>query len=202
VYTTARTANALAVFRLAAPPVTTSTTTTTSSTTTTIQGCAPAPVAGCVAPNSASFTLKVGAAPERDSLSFSWRGTTIPVAAFGDPTTSTAVRLCVYASADVVLDVLAPAASTCGAKPCWMVTDTTGFRYTDPDATSDGLRRVVLRAGTNPRIAVNGRGARLTPPLLPLPLPVTVQVQAENGNCWDAEFAAASQSTRALHAAR
>jgi len=202
VYTTARTANALAAFRLAAPPATTRTTTTTSTTTTTIQGCTPAPVAGCVAPSASSLALKVATTPERDSLSFSWRGTTIPVADFGDPTTSTDVRLCVYASAGLVLDAVAPAASTCDGTPCWVVTNTTGFRYTDPDASSEGLRRVVLRAGTNPKIAVNGRGPRLTPPSLPLSLPVTAQVQAENGNCWSAEFPAASQSTRGLRAVR
>src|SRR5262245_3928000 len=165
VYTTARTSNAVAAFRLAVAPATTSTTTTTTSTstTTTLPGCAPAPAAGCVAPGGASFTLEIGAKPERDNLAFSWRETPISVATFGDPTTTTGVRLCVYASGDLVLDALAPAAGTCGGTPCWVATGTTGFRYTDPGATSGGLRRIVLRAGTNPKITVKGKGARLTP---------------------------------------
>src|SRR5262245_2596755 len=165
VYTTARTSNAVAAFRLAVAPATSSTTTTTTSTstTTTLPGCAPAPAAGCAAPAGASFTLEIGAKPERDNLAFSWRETPISVATFGDPTTTTGVRLCVYASGDLVLDALAPAAGTCGGTPCWVATGTTGFRYTDPGATSGGLRRIVLRAGTNPKITVKGKGARLTP---------------------------------------
>jgi len=159
-------------------------------------------VDGCVAPKASSFTLKTAPTPERDTLSFSWRGTTIPVSDFGDPTASTDVRLCVYANGGLVLNAVVPAASSCDGTPCWVATNTTGFRYTDRDASSDGLRRVVLRAGTNPKIAVNGRGPRLTLPSLPLSLPVTVQVQAENGNCWDSEFSAASQSARGLRTAR
>ena len=114
---------------------------------------------------------------------------------FDDPTTVTGYTLCVV-QADgqlgtrMLLSARAPAASTCGSRPCWKATRR-GFRYADRSRTSDGLATVVARAtGGTGRFRVVGRGSRLSPGLAPIfryPDPLWVQLRTAD-RCWGAFY--------------
>ena len=75
-----------------------------------------------------------------------------------------------------------PAGGTCDGKPCWRATKT-GFRYRDPNAASDGIRQIVLKAGAAGRskIQVRGQGTKLVLPTLPFAQASKVTVQLRNG---------------------
>ncbi len=137
----------------------------------------------------------VAADHTRDKLSWSWVGST-PVAGgdFADPVGGAAnYTLCVYDGNDFprVRALRAPAAGTCGKRPCWRTTSS-GFVYTDPLLDPDGLKKIVLTAGAvagKARIAVKGKGANLGLSL-PLGAPVRMQLVHSGGapTCWDATF--------------
>jgi hypothetical protein len=82
-----------------------------------------------------------------------------------------------------------PAGGTYAGAPCWKPTSS-GFKYTDPELTPDGLHVVQLEAGGDGRakIVVRG-GANLHMPGLGLALPVTVRLhRADGGPCWGPTF--------------
>jgi hypothetical protein len=133
----------------------------------------------------------------RDLLVWKWiKGQTMATA-FGDPLGKDGYTLCIYdESGDVpraLIGATAPAGGTCGTKPCWRPQSTKGFKYKNWQLTPDGLLTVFLRAGESDKakIIVTGRGANLRMPALPLSLPLRVQLLAENGQCWEAEYAPA-----------
>jgi hypothetical protein len=136
--------------------------------------------------------MHAGATRARSRLAWLWtRGAETTLADFGDPTTATDYRLCVYDHAAttpvLVLDVAVPAGGTSDGKPCWR-RHRAGFRFRGKDVAGDGIARVDLEPGRNGKaaIAVHGHGANLPFPALPLALPVTVQLRASNGACWEA----------------
>lgn len=132
----------------------------------------------------------------QDRLSWSFRGATVDPADLGDPRVDTRFALCLYASTPASLEV--PAGSLCDGDPCWRGLGgppaSKGFRYLDPAAATDGVSRMLLRPGNlqQGRINLDGRGAQLTLPALPIGLPLRVQVQGSNGSCFEATFSAAS----------
>lgn len=85
----------------------------------------------------------------------------------------------------------APAAGTCGSKPCWREAPAPYvYKYSDRDRTPDGIKSMQVKGlptGSG-AIKLTGDGAMLQVPALPLSLPVTAQVQASNGTCWEATF--------------
>jgi len=131
----------------------------------------------------------------RDGLSWQWTaGAATTKADFGDPLTTTGYTLSIYdaAHAQPVLRARIPAGGLCGTrkpKPCWKETST-GFRYDNTVATPDGILRLVLHEGQakKARISVQGRGALLAPPALPLTPRVKVQLERADGACWDADY--------------
>jgi hypothetical protein len=72
--------------------------------------------------------------------------------------------------------------------PRWRET-ASGYVYTDAGLSADGVRRIVLRAGTgSAKVLVRGKGPGLgMTDLTDLDLPLTVQLT--NGSaCWEATY--------------
>jgi len=68
----------------------------------------------------ASLLLKNNVADRADRLVSKWRkGSVTTKSDFGDPTTTADYALCLYDASGVRLSLAAPAADTCGKKPCW-----------------------------------------------------------------------------------
>lgn len=151
-----------------------------------------------------------GTASQR--LSFNWAGDqTTQIHDLGDPVNATTqYALCVYDQADgrptLKLSINAPPGGLCGAAaiPCWRQVGTPGapkgFSYDDPQATSDGVKSLLLRgirvgSGARARLRLIARGINLT---LPEPAAndryfeqntgVTVQVVHSDGYCWEVTY--------------
>lgn len=164
--------------------------------------CAVLPLDGCRQPIEAGRALfllndKGGAG---DRLLFKWtRGEAIASSDFGSPTSSTEYTLCVYGqtagTAQLALQARVPAGGTCDGAPCWKQTST-GFKYRDPAASADGIRKMILKSGSRgkAKIIVKGGGATLDTPSLPLAQDPAVIVQLKHsslgGECWEARFSA------------
>lgn len=194
-----------------------STTTTTSSTTTTttlMPLCAPTPASGCrlAAPGGASVQLKANADTTKDQFKWKWtKGAATVVTDFKDPVGGSATyRVCVYdssASTQPLMEMDVPPGGTCGTKPCWAATGTTGFVYKNKAGTTTGLTAMKLRAGVTGKALVQatGKGANLPLPTLGLTLPVTVQLLAKDissTECWQTTFTAAKTDTAAQFSAK
>src|SRR5262245_58251748 len=123
----------------------------------------------------------------RKRLAWTWlKGAATTLDSFGAPTDSTAYALCIYAgtSSAAVAEIDVAASAT-----LWHPTSTSGCNYRDPHGTSDGIRNVILKAGTagEAKALVRGGGANLpSVPAGPLPLPVTAQlVNSATGVCFE-----------------
>jgi DNA-binding beta-propeller fold protein YncE len=184
IYTTAECENAVGVYR----PLTVA--------------CTPAPLPDVQCrtpslPRRAKLVVKDMTPDDTDLVLWKWtKGNDTPAAAFGDPTTTfNDYALCVYDSSGApapLVEGVAPAAETCGTRPCWRAT-ATGFSYKNP-ARFDGVLKVALKAGTTgvPKVVVKAKGPNIrTTPALPLTLPVTVQAQTADGECWTATYSTA-----------
>jgi len=164
-------------------------------------GCGTAPMPTChhqVVAERGSFAVTDATPDAKDRLQWSWaKGAATTIADFGDPTTSTGYRLCVYDAQAGVPRLVAStgiaAGGTCDGKPCWRAT-ASGFRYKDASAATEGVRQVVLKAGTAGRsaIQVRAQGATLAAPTLPFAQDpnVVVQLRSSAGGCWDASYSA------------
>jgi phospholipase C len=178
------------------PTTTTSTTTTTtSSTTTTTFGCGVAPVNGCQAVAMGKGRLKIA----KGKLTWKWTSSgMVQLSDFGSPTTTTDYLICVYDQSGEKVSALAPAGGTCGTKPCWKTSSTTGFQYKDKDGTPEGVTKVKLKAGDVGKGKLQVKGG---PPHLQLPMslmlatPVRVQLRQSSSNtCWEATYSTAQKN--------
>jgi len=135
--------------------------------------------------------------PEKDSLSWSWTaGAPVGDQEFGAPTVSTDLQMCIYDEAGLVLSATAPAAGTCGAKPCWKEAGSK-LRYSDKEATPDGLRKLSLKPGKagKARIKVAGKGEALGLGDLDIDGEVTVRLGRSDGTpCWEARYPSPDRS--------
>jgi 6-phosphogluconolactonase (cycloisomerase 2 family) len=198
-YTTEYDVSTVGVFRLTSGPTTTSTstvTTTTSAgattTSTTLPGCGPSPIAGCRTAHASTLRLRAGDTPAGNRLGWRWsKGAATTLADFGDPTTTTAYRLCVYDHAAttpaLVVEAAVPAAGLCHGDPCWRARRR-GLRFHGDGVASDGITQIGLTPGRDGKavIAVKGVGAALPFPAAPIAAPARVQLRASNGACFDA----------------
>jgi len=157
--------------------------------------CPAEPQDDCSAGEAGSLTLAADARPERERLAWTWKGAP---ADFGDPTATTAFRLCVYDASDaLVANVAAPAGGRCGsgrqAKDCWKE-KRRGFRFGGRPQAADGLAALAL-AGTGAKASVTlrARGPGLALPALPLALPARVQLVGNRDACWEARYSEPAQ---------
>src|SRR5581483_9911032 len=169
--------------------------------------CVMRPRTGCAQASAGGATLQVvQPIVDRSPAIFlwDWRGTSPPPAGLFDPVTSDDVAACIFYSGSGwrVLKATAPAAATCGPRPCWSAKGTTGWRFRgDRFGTFDGLRSAVI---DSTRITVSARGEMLerSPQGVPYPGPdipsfsfpnllnesFVVQLHAGNGACFEAAY--------------
>jgi hypothetical protein len=190
------------------PNSTTTTTTISGSTTTTTLPplCGPLPAVGCRAATAlkSSVVLKNNPDDKRDVLRWTWRGGATATANFKDPLNGSAgYRFCVYDGSGASQPLLQAAVlpgGTCGTRPCWKATGTTGFRMWDRGATPSGLTRVRLKesiAAPRAKVFAYGKGVNLSMPTLALTLPVTVQLLIDGGGgpeCWQTVYTTVRRS--------
>jgi len=161
-------------------------------------GCSVVEQTGCflpTVPKQAPLVLRHGKSNRQDVLTWSWKsGSTITTTDFGDPMSATSYRFFLFddsVSPQPVLDVVIPAAGTCGdrrPKPCWKQTRT-GYKYQRRGA--GGTLRLGLRAGAAGRagIQLQGQGQLVQLPSMPLMRPVRAQLsQTDSPTCWGALY--------------
>ncbi len=158
--------------------------------------CGVAPAATCrspLAPGASQLQLQKQTPDTRDRLAWKWtHGRATARVELGDPSTTTAYDLCVYAAGALVSRTTAPAGGTCGTRPCWRQTST-GWTYANAKPGVREVQKLVLRSGPDGRakMLAKGRGVGLGLPALPLVgLPLRVQLVSAAGTCWEASYAA------------
>lgn len=151
--------------------------------------CRVAPATGCRSAGRTSLLLRDRASANGDKLAWRLRAMqATSQAEFGDPTADTDYGLCLY---DGSTGALLAAAHVSPSAASWGVLSD-GYRYSDSAAAQDGITRITLRGSPNDRarVLVDGEGANLTVPTLPLQLPVKVQLVNDAGVCWEAQYGA------------
>jgi len=132
-------------------------------------------------------------------VTWTWsRGAATAVADFADPVHSSATyRVCLYdgsGRAQPLLEADVPPGGTCGSKPCWKATGTSGFAYRNKAGTPDGVITLSLKAGLigKAKVRAMSKGPNLpAPTILPLTLPITAQLVIVDGvstECWQTTF--------------
>jgi hypothetical protein len=134
-------------------------------------GCPSSPDAACVDSFEKCLLLVDESKPGKEKLAVSWRkGPAIAGSDFGNPLApgGTAYDVCAYDASGVLAGQweINRAGATCGNKPCWKVLGKPpgdpghkGYRYKDPDATTQGIQSVLLK-GDEPgksKLAVKGK---------------------------------------------
>jgi len=162
--------------------------------------CSAQPQSDCTLPTKSAASvlqLKANALPTKNTLTWKWnKGAATSVADFGDPLAATAYAVCVYDETGgnpiLLIDVAASAGSG------WVKT-ATGFKYTNKTPTGNQPQQITLHAGEagKAKITVNGKGAGLPMPELPLTQSPKVIVQLQNsaGTCWEAEYGSATKNS-------
>ena len=154
----------------------------------------PAQPLDCTAAESSLLRLRKSppGGSSRDELYWRWSAAASG-APFPDPSGGVSYQACVYADG-VALDVAAAQAPRCsgGERPCWRQF-ASGYKLLDP---AGGLTSVVLsRSADTRRISVEGTGALLDAPYLPLAGAKGIVVQlheTSSGSCWGASFPASA----------
>jgi len=144
-------------------------------------------------PAKARVDIKADGDPARLRQKFRWTWTSadpFDVAALGNPSTDDDLVVCLYDATGLKFQATAPAGGNCGTNSCWYLTDRK-VKYSDRDATPDGLTKLRGKTGVAGRgkLQAHGKGADLDLPSLPLALPVTVHLVREDGSaCWQATY--------------
>lgn len=166
-----------------------------------LEPCGPAPIPGCrgttVAGKAGVLVLsRLNTAKNKLQWKYS-PGDTTPKADFGDPSTTTSFQFCVYeenaGDSRLAARYAIPAGGNCATGPCWRGSSS-GYKYTDKTHASDGISGLILKQGLTPgktKIILNGKGANLPIPVLPLVQgpDVVMQLRGSNGVCWETRFA-------------
>lgn len=172
---------------------TTSSNTSTTSSTTLPQGpCTPSPRTDCllpVLPGKAKLLLKRSLTQSRNLVSWTWgAGAATSVEEFGDPTTTEAYALCLYAAEAPIFSASVAPGGLCGTVPCWKPSRI-GYKYRNKVGIPAGITTLSLKSGAVgfAKVSAKGKGAHLVmPPVGDLQLPVRVQLQA--AWCWEARY--------------
>ena len=153
------------------------------------------------------MTLKDHPDPFRRRLGWKWTNGTgaLTQLDFGDPTSVTSYRVCVYdhsaGAPRLAIAAAIAAAESCGTRPCWKALSDRGWSYLNPVANAGGIAKILLKSGTagQPSVRVTGRGGSLA-----LGAPwgaeffdqdpsVVVQIhRSDTGRCWSSTFDASS----------
>jgi hypothetical protein len=141
------------------------------------------------------FSRPLRISDKRDLTTWRWRTQgSILISDLGDPVNTTTYSLCIYAGAvpTRIMELRAPVDGICPVnKPCWKSKGPKGFRYSDRDATPNGIKRLRLRT-TPPALAdivVRARGPNVPIPSLPLTGPVVAQlIKSDGPECWQSNY--------------
>lgn len=150
--------------------------------------CPGSPRVGCASADKATVKARRGADANRNTLLWRW-SVASATADFGDPTTATSFRLCLYADATPI-DLSVGVAGGGGA---WRSAGS-GFRYGDPSAAGDGAFKLLLSGtpGGKSTLLLKAKGANLDLAALPLGLAseplVTQLIRNDAPTCWEATF--------------
>lgn len=122
------------------------------------------------------------------SGTFDWRGTLGPSTTpgdFGSPRATTGYSVCAWDGDALALAVDVPAASTCGAAPCWSAQGS-GLRYRDRDAGAGELAVLNLQASSTGKTKLRARGLVAGTVALPLAGRLTLQLLRDDSElCWE-----------------
>jgi hypothetical protein len=155
-------------------------------------GCQLGPRTGCrasVQTLASKILIKRGSTEAADQVSWRWiKGSATAPDDFGNPVATTNYDLCVFdqGGANLVLHTTAPAAAICAGAPCWKAL-ASGWKYRDSDRSSDGVQKILMRAGSAgaAKAQSRARGVNMPPFALPVAPPVIAQLQASDGACWE-----------------
>jgi cysteine-rich repeat protein len=151
-----------------------------------------APEPGCREAQRGGVQLMNRSPDTADRFSWKWLLGPTTSAEFGNPASGlTGYDLCVYdttgGTSSVGWHASIPSGGLCNGRPCWQGASGS-YRFVDTAGATDGITKVILKAGTadNAKIQVKGSGAALGLPPLPLAQDpaVTVQLKSTNGECW------------------
>jgi hypothetical protein len=148
---------------------------------------------GCRQSAQSHLRYRNNANDAQDKLSWKWtKGNATTRTELGDPTTSADYQLCIFG--ETALRRACCSGRTCQPARVSEALGRTGYKYSDSAASADGMKTMLLRGGPSgkAKLLVNGQGASLGDPSLPLPLNTTgIRVQLTNqssGLCWESEF--------------
>jgi len=151
------------------------------------------PFAGCRTALRSTLHLKSDADDANDTLVWKWaKGQTTAQADFGVPSATTKSALCIYtiyigSTPTLVAEYDVPADAV-----KWSAISTKGYKYTDPAGGTDGIRKIVLKGGTQnkSKCVVKGKGSGLNDlDLLTLFDPLIVQlVNSSTPACFESTF--------------
>ena len=149
--------------------------------------CQPVPRTNCrTALKSRVLLIDNNGNDTKDKLSWKWgAGQATTLADLGVPTGTTNYALCIYAAGSLIEE------PEIAADPfLWQPSGTRGYKYKDPAASSDGIRKVGLTSGPDlkAKMLVKGKGINLPDPALDLPLPVTVQLVNSSSVCFEGVY--------------
>jgi hypothetical protein len=162
-------------------------------------GCTATPAVGCRAGAKVQIQLvEKTVGKEQIKIKIDNLADDTPIGVFGDPVNAgTDYAVCLYDSTSARIAALRMPRTqqTCGTKPCWKPSGTTGFKYTDKTLSSDGVLQLQLKGGTPTKGKVgfkaknnSAKGQVLMPTGLTLQLTndsqATAQVQLSNGTCF------------------
>jgi hypothetical protein len=157
--------------------------------------CATSPAGGCRAALKSLLLIKNKTDNNKDKLVWKWlKGAPTTQPEFGDPTTTAAYSLCIYAGTaeSLVATIDVPPSGT-----KWTAVSFKGYKYTDPAGTAGGAQKIKLKGSTanKSKVLLKGSGAALPDPLdsnlLVLPLRVQL-VNQSNAICFESDFSSAT----------
>jgi hypothetical protein len=162
-------------------------------------GCPATPAAGCrTGAKTQIQVVEKTAGKEQIKIKLDKLSADTAPAVFGDPVNGgTDYAVCLYDGSDARVATLCipRTQQTCGTKPCWKASGTTGFKYTDKTLSSDGVLQLQLKGGAATKGKVgfkaknNGSKGQLLMPTgvaaqLAGDLQATAQVHLSDGTCF------------------
>ncbi len=165
---------------------------------------APEPAMTCVSALGGQLQIKdhtPDASPDaRNQLAWQWKkGDATTGADLGNALASaTRYDLCVYdtsaGTSSLAARLRIPGGGACHGRACWKTSGSGTLKYTDKDATPDGVTQATFRPAVagKAQLLVKARGVHLAAPALPLAQSPTVVVQlhASTGACWGQTYSA------------
>jgi hypothetical protein len=166
--------------------------------------CAAGSCTSSVEPRSGCAEAERGGLDLHERATWTWKGSGVALPDFGDPTSVSSYRLCIY-DADagdygVAVTTSAPPGGTCGTRPCWKAKTGRGFLYSNRNSSAEGLTKLKLSTnGTTGSIKVTARGAGLPTPSLPLDQDpdVVAQLVSSDAGCWQTTLSSPARTNDA-----